>query len=735
VVYFVSYTGADEAWATWVAAELEAAGAVARVQAWDSPAGANFVMWIAEQMAEAELTVAVCSPGYFESHWCTQEWAGALADRKVVPLRVADCPLPDVLKTISHRDLFGVGEPLARRRLLESVGLAAVARVSSGFPETSVPSTRAPFPGRLPGAFEVPARNLRFTGRQRLLERVRAGLVGSDGTAVTVLHGMGGVGKTQLAIEYAHRYGSAYDVVWWVDADQASLIGEQLAALAPRIGIPPSGQIDSDAVAVLGWLRRMERWLVVFDNATDPAGLRPWVSDGPGHTLVTSRHPNWTLVGEAVEVDVLARAESVELLGRRVPDIQADIADALGEEMGDLPLALEQAAAYLGETRMAPARYLDKFRTRRSWMLDRGDDITYGGTINTVWSLALERLSTSAPAAVQLLELCAHLGPDPIPIDLFADHPNALESPLREIVAGTDSRSDLDDTIAALLAYSLARRSDDTLQLHRLVIAVIRSQQPPDRAVDASARVRKLLAAHLPDEVPEDPTSRSRWSLLLPHILNALDLTEPITLLDEDTRRLLLRAGWVFNRRGDLRTAEVLNSTLNSALRTALGDDHPDTLSSATILAANLWAMGKVARAQQLNADVWSRRRRLLGEDHPDTLSSATNLAASLWASGELARARQIDEDVWVRRCRLLGVDHRDTLSSATNLAADLYALGEVDRARLLNADVRARRRQLVNDRFDTLSPSAMAKALRALGEIAGVQGFGDDRDGRPPET
>ena len=727
-MFFVSYTGVDEAWATWVAEQLEAAGVEARVQAWDSPAGSNFVSWISQQMAAAERTIALCSASYFESHWGTQEWSGALADRKVVPLRVAECELPDVFKTISYKDLFGVGEATARRRLLEATGLATVERVSSGFPEGSRP---APFPGRLPGVFEVPARNLRFTGRQEMLDRVRDQLVDAGAVAVTALHGMGGVGKTQLAIEYAHRFASSYAVVWWVDAEQTALVGEQLAALAPRVGVAVSGRVDADALAVLAWLRHEGGWLVVFDNAEDPAGLRPWVSDGPGHTLVTSRHPNWTLVSEAVEVDVLARSESVELLGRQVPGIDPGIADALGGEMGDLPLALAQAAAYLGETHMSPVRYLEKFRTRRAWMLDRGLDMAYGGTINTAWSLALDQLSRSAPAAVQLLELCAQLGPDPIPIELFDDHPEVLEPPLRDVIDGTDPQSDLDDTIAAVLAYSLARRSDNTVQLHRLVATVIRNQQPPDQATDTVTAIRKVLAAHQPDGRSDDPATWPRWSQLLPHVLNApaLDLTQAATHLDRDTRNLLLEAGWAVNRRGDPETASILNTALYEAWTSALGNDHLHTLAVAHNLAHDLSDLGEAERARTIDEDVLNRRRRLLGEDAHSTLNAATTLAVDLSLLGEVERAREIDEDVLVRLRRVLGEDHPDTLMSASNLAVDLSQLGEVERAREINEDVLARRRRVLGDDHpDTLmSANNLAADLHQVGELERAREINED--------
>jgi hypothetical protein len=284
--FFVSYTGADEAWATWVAAALEKAGRTVSLQAWDSPAGTNFVVWINEQMAAARWTIAICSPAYFDSHWCAQEWTGALAGMKLIPLRVADCPLPPVLATVSYRDLYGVDEDAARRRLWEATGLARPARLSTGFPGGEArPEDGAggvPFPGRQPAIFNVPPRLRYFTGRHDLLDRLRAGLADRSPVAVTALRGLGGVGKTQVAIEYAHRHAAEFDLVWWVEAEQASLVGERLADLADRLGLPTTGRVPDDANAVLDALRRRERWLLVFDNAEDPDALRPWLPAGPG---------------------------------------------------------------------------------------------------------------------------------------------------------------------------------------------------------------------------------------------------------------------------------------------------------------------------------------------------------------------------------------------------------------------------------------------------------------------
>lgn len=721
--FFVSYTGADEAWATWVAEVLETAGQTVSVQAWDSPAGTNFVTWISEQMQTADRTIAICSPTYFASHWATQEWTGALADRKILPLRVVDCPLPKVLTTIAYRDLFDLSEAAARTVLLEAVGLTKVVRRSTGFPGTSP----APFPARLPEIFEAPSRNRHFTGRQDLLERVRSELVGGGPVAVTAMHGMGGVGKSQLAIEYAHRYAASYSLVWWVDAEEATLVGEQLAALAASLSLPATGQVTTDAAAVAGWLRRNGGWLLLFDNAENPAALAPWLSDGPGHTLVTSRHHSWTQLATAIEIDVLSRTESVELLTRRVPGISPTDADAIANVMGDLPLGLEQAAAYLGTTRQSPAKYLQHFRDRRTSMLARGEDVAYGGTIDTAWSLALDHLPSSDPAAVQLLEICAQLGPDPIPLALFLDHPELLDPPLRDVVEADD----LDDTIAAALSYSLARRDGDTIQLHRLVAAAIRAHQMPDHTEAAAVTARSLLVAHSPDEPAENPETWPRWTELLPHLLNtpAFDLEKETLVRDEAAIYLLLNAAWALNRRGDAKAAFALSSTVHSAVQATLDDGNLLTLDATFYFALDLWALGNFERARQLHEVALEGFRRRHGDDHPNTLAAANGLGLALSSMGHFERARQLHEDALARRRLRLGDDHRETLASAHNLASTLSSLGESEQARRLTEETLARRRRVVGDDHpDTLMTAGnLAAILKRSGELERARSIMED--------
>jgi hypothetical protein len=709
VDFFVSYTSADEAWATWVAEVLEEAGASVRIQVWDSPAGENFVTWISQQMASSGRTVAICSPAYFDSHWCTQEWTGALAGRKLVPLRVAACALPNVLATISYRDLYGVDESVARRRALEAVGLALPVRKSSGFPQSS--DAAAPFPGVLPWVWNVPGRNRHFTGRGELLDKVRDGLAHGP-VAVTALHGLGGVGKTQLAIEYAHRRAADYELVWWVDSEQTALVGEKLAALARPLGLPTNNSVPDLAAAVLDSLAHRDRWLIVFDNAESPAMLRQWLPSGPGHVLITSRNHAWDAVAEAVEVDVLSRDESITLLRRRMPDMELSLAAEIAEELGDLPLALAQAAGYLVQTRTSPANYLRAFRARRAAYLARGEDPLYVGRIATTWSMALERLKNNAPATAHLLQMCALLAPEPIPLSLFPE----------TIIP------DIDDVVAAALGYALARRWDDSMQVHRLVQAVIASQIPDDQRNSLAETVCELIASAYPGD-PGNPTNWPAWTALGIHIVYA---ASHLLIGDTDPHMLWHKAGmfcYHLYSRGDYAAARAVAADLHRHWASCLGDDHPITLKSAQTLAWTLSGVGDYETARRINEDTLARHQRLFGPDHPHTLTSAYNLSSDLADLGQFQIARNLAADGLDRRSRILGQDDPATLRSAHLLASVSADLGDLSTARELGEDTFARRQRVLGrNHADTLrSGASLVNVLADLGELSTARATGED--------
>jgi transcriptional regulator with XRE-family HTH domain len=562
--------------------------------------------------------------------------------------------------------------------------------------------------GARPRVWNIPARNPGFTGRDDLLAEVREQLLAGDKAVVQALHGMGGVGKTQLAAEYAHRFAGSYDLAWWINAEQGGLIGDQVAALGRALGcVHPGAGTEMVRAAVLAELRHRGRWLLVFDNAEEPADVAPWLPGGGGHVLITSRQRGWDEVAVPVEVDVLARAESVAILQTRVTVLSGADAGRLASELGDLPLAIAQAAGFMADTGMAADEFLGLLRTRARQLLAQGTPGSYPRSLAAATGLIADRLARQDPAAAELASVCAFLAPEPIPESLFTAAVGVLPG---ELAARAADPLAWRQTLAHLTRQSLARIDHRGLQMHRLTQAILRERLTPAQATATRAYAEAVLAASNPGD-PPNPATWPDWARLTPHVLAAdLAATGSPAL-----RELVRHTCWYLLERGDTRTAHDLVSGLRQQWRDRLGEDHPHTLTAAHYLAWTLLDMGRHPESRDLNRDTLARRRRILGPDHPDTLYSAHNLAIDLRELGDVQAARDLNQDTLARRRRVLGHDHRSTLRSAAILAIDLRELGEVQAARDLNRDTLARRRRVLGeDHPDTL---ASAASLREPGE------------------
>jgi DNA-binding CsgD family transcriptional regulator/transcriptional regulator with XRE-family HTH domain len=561
--------------------------------------------------------------------------------------------------------------------------------------------------------WNIPARNPAFTGREDLLAAVRQRLQAGHAAIVQALYGMGGVGKTQLAVEYAHRFAESYDLAWWINAEQSGLIGDQVTSLGQAMGCVPAGT-GSEAVraAVLTELRQSGRWLLIFDNAEALADVAPWLPGAGGHVLITSRKRGWDEVAAPVEVDVLPRAESIEMLRRRVPRLTEADADRLAAGLGDLPLAIAQAAGFIADTGTPASQYLGLLQTRAGQLLDRGSPGSYPRSLAAATAVTSARLADRDPAAAELASLCTFLAPEPIPEDLFTGAVSLLPG---ELAARAADPLAWRQTLAHMAGQSLARIDHRGLQMHRLTQAILRDRLTPARAAATRRCAEAILAASDPGD-PTSPDAWPRWAQLMPHVL-ATDLAATD---NPGLRDLGRRVCWYLIERGDARTARELMSVLHQQWRDRFGEEHQDTLMAAHYLS---WAMldtGQYSEARNLSEDTLIRRRRVLGEDHGDTLNSAQNLAVALRKLGEVEAARDLNHDTLLRKQRVHGQDHPSTLRSATNAAADLRELGEVEAARDLDQDTLERRRRVLGeDHNDTLfSMYNLAADLRMLGEL-----------------
>ncbi|MEV6515110.1 FxSxx-COOH system tetratricopeptide repeat protein, partial [Micromonospora chalcea] len=740
---FVSYAGRDRAWAEWVAWHLRAVGHTVELDCVDWAAGDNFIERMHAALARRNPLVALLSTAYLDaSRYTTDEWTARLAQRRrdpsarLIPLRIDDVSLDGIWAPIVVPDLCGLSMTDAISTLLTAVdGAQPSTTVPPPYPHGTASATPAGprLPGSLPPVWNVARRNPAFTGRDAMLVTLREKLQAGQHAVVQSLHGLGGVGKTQLAIEYAHRFAGEYELVWWIGSEQPELIGEQLAALAAECGVAPLDTDTPTAVRKLrGHLRQRKEWLLIFDNVEDRNAITDWLPDGSGHLLVTSRSPVWVGVAQPVEVDLFARSESVELLRTHLPHLSEAEADGLAEALGDLPLAVAQAADLMAETGMPVTDYLQALDEHAAELLGDRPPAGYPVPLGAGVRLAAERLTRQDPAAAQLLSLCAFLAPEPVPLHLFRHAPDhTLPEPL-----ATTARSGiaLDRTVGHITRYGLARPTSDGPLLHRLTQAILKDTLTPAQRAAHRQQAEQLLIAAKPDD-GTDPVHWPRWARLMPHIL----ATDPAATTNTELRNLTCNAAWHLIARGDARTALPLAQHLHttwthhgpndhttlaaatllahahrqlghypqaraltedtlSRCRRALGDDHPHSLTSASNLAGDLHLLGQYEQARALNEDTLTRRRRILGNDHPRTLDSANNLATDLSQLGQYEQARTLYEDTLTRRRRILGNDHPHTLNSANNLANNLHQLGQYEQARTLNEDTLTRRRRILGN-------------------------------------
>jgi tetratricopeptide (TPR) repeat protein len=568
----------------------------------------------------------------------------------------------------------------------------------------------------VPGLSRVPVDTALFVGRSDELLRLGEVLSESGRAAVVAVHGLGGVGKSTLAARFAHRHADQFGFRWWITADSPAALDTGLAELAETLQ-PATADLPVERRSALGvrWLATHEDWLLVLDNVTGPqdvAGLlsRVWT----GTVVITSRQRSGWRAGETVPLDVLTESEAVQLLARIVrsewPEADLAGADRLCGELGWLPLAVEQAGAYLAQTRTSPVAYLDllaRFPARMFTATAEGGDAQR--TMARVWHVTLDRLANT-PAAGRVLRQLAWFAPDGIP---------------RDLLVGAVGEPELSEALGRLAAYSMVTLTGNTVAVHRLVQAVTRTPDPTDphrqRADIANARdvTAAVLSVALFGLDSSNPVDWPAYRMVLPHARALLENAMPDTDTAQ-TSRLLNELGLYLKGQGDVGTAiSYLARACNSYQRLD-GPDHPDTLSSRNNLAHVYEAVGDLKRAIPLYEATLADRERVLGSHQPDTLSSRNNLAHAYQEVGDLKRAIPLYEVTLANCERFLGPDHPTTLISRNNLASAYQVMGDPERAIPLHeATLADRERVLGSDHPDNLLlRNNLACAYQAVGDL-----------------
>ncbi|MFJ9109534.1 FxSxx-COOH system tetratricopeptide repeat protein [Streptomyces sp. NPDC102283] len=733
--FFISYAGVDRPWAEWVGWHLESAGHRAILDVWDWRTGDNFVERMDEALKQADAVVALFSKSYFDAErWTREEWTAAVARReRVIPLALeplATTDTPHLLAPRLHKNLHGLDETAALAALREAINGGTRPTSPPLFPgstPTAQPaeaggSTKPRLPGSTgrPDVWNVRRRNPDFSGREAVIVQLRESLLSGQQAVVQALHGMGGIGKSQIALEYAHRFSGQYDLVWWIDAEQSDQIPVHYTELADRLGIAkPDAGSDPNARAVLHHLHTRQRWLIVLDNAEDPDQIAPWLPEGPGHVLITSRNHDWRGIAHQTALDVFTRSDSLAYLGAQIPGTTIAQADTLAQDLGDLPLALAQAAGVIGSG-MTIDRYRQLLIGNTARILQEGDAPGYPAPLAATVRIATTRLDDNHPDATALFRLGAFLGPDPIPIAWL----ESARPHLSTIPGDPDDLMWPHASLQHLGRYGLARIDHETFQIHRLTQAVLRDQTDSAQTGMVRDDVTTILRTIDPGD-PESPDSWPAWASLTSHLT-----AEHVLVADRPELRPTLQKAAVFLiRSGQPRTAVDLLTSLRETWTAELGPDDPKVLTCTQYLGHATSDLGDFRNARPIIEDTLTRRRRTLGDDDPDTLQSANDLAAVLNELGDHAEARRMHEDTLTRRRRTLGDDHPRTLQGAANLGAALNELDEHAEAHRMLKDTLTRcRRTLGDDHPHTLQTvNNLAMALNGLGKYTEARRMQED--------
>lgn len=588
----------------------------------------------------------------------------------------------------------------------------------AGMPRTNVPTIWG----------DVPTRNKNFTGRVEILAKLREGASSrvtavvpgqdSDNPLPQAVQGLGGVGKTAIAIEYAHRYGSDYDLVWWIPADQLPSVRGSLATLAAKLHLEPSAAtgIDGAISAVLDALRRGDpysRWLLIFDNADQPEDINHLIPRGPGDVLITSRNHRWQSVIDTVPMDVFLRLESMEFLRKRVPGglsdepggLSDEDADRLSAKLGDLPLALEQAGAMLSETGMPVDEYLRLLDEHVTGIMAEGKSPDYPLSMTAAWKLSVATLEQRLPQALELLRCCAFFGPEPIPRDVFRQGARPTGTAVAEVISNPILMA---SAIRELGRYALVTLDGSTVKVHRLIQALLRDELTEQQRAAYRHEAHLILAAAAPTD-PDDAKTWSRFKELLPHV-NAefTELPKSHEPLVRDLARTMMR---YLYQTGDYTSALALTERFIEQWTKDSGPDSADVLRAQRHLGNIQRLLGRFQESYRLTEETLSSSRATLGEDDPTTLSLRASFAADLRARGEFRAALELDQDSRTLFDARYGPGDSRSLRLLSSLALD-YGL---------NSNYRAAR-DLYEEAFRGMSPaSSDATATDVLGAYIGI--------------
>ena len=685
----------DQLWAEWIAAVLASAEI-------DVQLSSEEVSAVHDESEAAAQIVAVVSDAYI-----SRVFDSGLVETPDLLISVTDTRLPAQLAEVPIIFLSGLTESGATERLIERLNGRRPADPESGTGALRYPGSENPRINNLPG------RNVNFTGRDEDLRGLRDELRSRRFAVVlplAAIQGLGGVGKTQIALEYAHRFKAEYDIIWWMNCGQPQYVDASLADLGKAMhetfdaSVPEEGgvtEVVRNVLQILSSERTEERWLLIYDNAEDIDEISNLLPSANGHVLITSRDKRWAGMGTSLEVNVFQRRESIRHLQRRAPGITDEEAGQVADILGDMPLAVAAAGALLASTDMSVQAYIEQLDAQPMQVLPAGHPLNdYPAAVAKAWNLSLDQLQKKSASSARLLEIFSMMAPD---ISLELIDSQIMADRLRDLDPSISERAMIAKLIRQIDLLALIRLDNNgqQIQVHRVVQAVVRERMSPEAAAKAERDVHGLVVAARPDGDVDDPQTWPRYRLIWPH----LGPSEAMWSADQRVRQLLIEQVR-YNRQRDateraLRRAEEIQQAWRIMLEGVPDPAAPTSLRKVTgaldeeaaealqrqlyrlqfNLANALRDLAQFQEARAVDEAVLQGQWEHLGPEHPHTLHTRSSLAGDLRALGDYKAALSLDQetyDIWKTG---YGDEYRGTLSAAHNLALSYLLNGDFRRA------------------------------------------------------
>lgn len=500
---------------------------------------------------------------------------------------------------------------------------------------------------------------------------------------VAVLYGLGGVGKSQIAVEHALRHAPEDSVTWWINCENPSLIPEEFRSLARAVGISEADKLPTEQVIreVHGYLGKLQNdWLLVFDNANDVRQIRPYLpGHGLGRVIVTSLGRLSGELGEQLHVGCLDKEAGAAYLMRRAGSDDQTSAERLSDELGGLPLALVQAGSYIHEKHISIPRYLQIYNTHRLELLEdgsTGDD--HLESVRTTWNISFSAIAKRSLGAAALLRICSFFAPDAIPLEVIREELGRWPAPLAGALS--DDRK-TESLVGELLNYSLIDRiDDDTLAMHRLVQLVVRDQlTTSDRSI-YSLMVLKFMIDVFPREGWNETTWR-RCERLVSHALSIVHAAEEIGAGPDGVANVYTSVARYFRSQSRFLEAAVFLETAYGTLESAYREPHLGLGMIANELGRVYQDLGRYSEAKDQLELGLAQTSMHFGEDHPNTAACHNNLGDLLRETDEISLAiehLELAASINKTKC---GPESTEYATSISNLAMTIRHVGEFERA------------------------------------------------------